>query len=338
MSQDVLRIGVIGCGDYGRRHIRRFAGMPDVQVVALADPSEQAREKAQQALAEAGRCTVQSFAEYRRLLEVPMDAVCIASPDSQHVPQVLDALSAGLHVLCEKPLTLSIDDLERVIRARDDAGKVVCMTYQRRYDGAHRALRSEVLSGRWGKVLAISVYNAEDWITPNRGTWRHDPTHCPGGFFYDASGHQLDFVFWATGLHGEMVQAWKHRAGTPVPIRVWGHALLSGGVPMSFCFVGHADAWREQINIHCEGRDFFVENFKPGATAGKQSGEPFSLRGRVAALEPESQSDGVDAEFVRVVRGELPNPAPPEETRPVIQFTRAALRSADLGTPVYVGP
>lgn len=338
MERAPLRIGVVGCGDFGRRHVRRFASLDNVVVAAVADPSPVARAAAVDLVHQLGRPAPESFTSFEELLRVPLDAVCIASPDAYHVPQVLAALNAGLHVLCEKPLTLSLNELEAVLEARARTGKVVCMTYQRRYDPAHRLLRQEIFSGRWGPVQAVSVYNCEDWITPNKGTWRHDPLLCPGGFLYDAAGHQLDFVFWATGLVPVSVQAWKHHAGTPVPIRVWGTALLSGGVPMTFHFVGDADAWREQVNIHCERRDFFVESYKPGATPGKGRDTDKTPFQRAMPLTSTEQPLGCDTEFIAIIEGKLPNPAPPEDTRPVVQFTSAALRSAALGRPVLCEP
>jgi predicted dehydrogenase len=244
-----LRIGIIGCGALGRVHAERFAAVPGVEIIALSDPVEESMDRVAALLPASPEMRAR---DYRALLAAGLDAVCIASPDSFHVRQVLDALEAGLHVLCEKPLTPRVEELRAVIAARDRAGRQVSMTYPRRYDASMRRLRDEIRSGRWGEVTSVTAYNAEDWITPNRGTWRHDPEITPGGFFYDASGHQLDTIFWVTGLSGGEVSARVDRCGTPVPIKVWGNAELSGGAPLVFAFVGDAHLWREQINIHCE--------------------------------------------------------------------------------------
>ncbi len=325
MRDRPLRIGIIGCGDYGMRHALKMRDIPGVTVVALADPVPDSAQRIAEILDPPPAMVTR---DHRELLAAGLDAVCIASPDAFHVPQILDCLKAGLHILCEKPLTPSVQELEQVLQARDAAGTILALTYQRRYDGAHRAMRREILSGRWGKVTAVTIYNAEDWITPNRGTWRHDPDICPGGFFYDASGHQLDMVFWATGLRGTRVRAWTRNAGTRVPIRIWGNALLTGDVPLTFHFVGDAHAWREQVNIHCEGRDFCVENFRAR----------WCVEGKPEPIEPGEPGDGSDVEFIRMIRDGAPNPAPPEDTRAVIRFTEAALRSAAREEDVTVAP
>lgn len=287
-------------------------------IAALADPDPQCLHDA---AALVSHPDVVRASDHRELLDAPLEAVCIASPDTHHVRQVLDSLAAGKHVLCEKPLTRSESELRDVIEARDSTDLVVAMTYQRRYDAAHRTMRQRILSGEFGRVTAVTVYNSEDWITPNRGTWRHDPERCPGGFFYDASGHQLDMVMWATGLSPATVAATVSCAGTRVPIRVWGVAELAGEVPMTFHFIGDGHAWREQINIHCERMDFIVENYRP----------KWIEDGKPVEIVPESSTLGADAEFVGMIRGELPNPAPPDELWPVLRFTNAALESARTG-------
>jgi predicted dehydrogenase len=318
-----LRVGIIGCGALGVIHAERFGVIDGVRVVALSDPNPEAMARAVAALPHPP--AVQTT-DYRALLDAGLDAVCIASPDGYHVPQVMDALAANLHVLCEKPLTPDPDELAAVIASKDEVGRVVSMTYPRRYDMGIRAARRAILSGRWGRVTSVVAYNAEDWVTPNRGTWRHDPELCPGGFFYDASGHQLDTLMWMTGLEPEAVSAETETRGTPVPLVIWGRARLEGGVPMAFTFVGDAHKWREQCAVHCEGTDFVIENGKALWVQGN----------RLEPVPTDTPDETADEAFVRHLRGDGPNWAPPEELWPVLRFTRAALESAGTGAPVTV--
>ncbi len=311
----MVQVGIIGCGALGVIHAKRFSAIPDVQVIALADPAEAAMDRAAAALPHPPR--VRSM-DYRDVLDAGLDAACIATPDAFHVPQLLDALAANLHVLCEKPLTLDPSELEAVLASRDEVKRVVAMTYPRRWDRGMQAMREEILSGRWGRVTAVTIYNAEDWITPNVGTWRHDPAVCPGGFLYDANGHQLDTVFWATGLRAETVRAQTDNRGTPSPMVTWGTAELTGAVPMVFSFVGDAHKWREQVNIHCEGTDFAIENSRAMWVQGRD------LVPLPSAAPPETTEEA----FIRLIHGEGLNWAPPDDVWPVLEFTRAALQSA----------
>ncbi len=318
-----LRVGIIGCGALGVIHATRFEQIEGISVAALSDPHPVAMERAASGLV---RRPDVLTADYRELLDSGLDAVCIASPDSFHIPQVMDALAANLHVLCEKPLTPRKEELEAVLASMEEVGKVVSLTYPRRYDAGIRAMREEILSGRWGRVTSLTAYNAEDWITPNRGTWRHDPALCPGGMFYDASGHQLDTAMWAAGLAGEKVWAESDNRGTPNKMFVRGAATLTGGVPLTFAFVGDAHKWREQINFHCEGADFAIVDGR--AYAIRETGlEPFA---------PEGSGETADEAFIKLLRDEGPNWAPPSDVWPVLRLTSAALLSATEGRTVTI--
>ncbi len=320
--QTKLRVGIAGCGALGVIHAERFAAMPNVEVVAVCDPSAESRERA----AQAAGGTRLSVADYDAMLAADLDAVCIATPDALHVRQVLAALDRGLHVLCEKPLTPYAEELEQVIAAADRAQRVVTMTYPRRHDGGIRAMRREILSGKWGKVKTVLAYFAEDWMTTCRGTWRHDPVLCPGGFFFDSNGHQLDTLFWATGLEGVIVRAQSDNRGTAVPIWMWGTATLTGDVPMTFSFVGDAQTWCEHVIIHCEGREFRMENL----TAR------WMVDGQLVPIEPEEPTENADDVLVRLIGGEGTNWAPLNGIWPVLRFTQAALASAGSGEETVV--
>ncbi len=318
----MLKVGIIGCGALGRVHAERFTRMAGVKLAALAEPNRANLEATVRMIPH----TIEARTDYREILDSGLDAVCIASPDAMHVPQVLDALAANLHVLCEKPLTADPYELEAVIASRDETGKVVSLTYPRRYDAGIRAMEREIKSGKWGRVLQVTMYNAEDWITPNRGTWRHDPKICPGGFFYDASGHQIDTILWVTGLAPIRVFARMSNRGMPSPMAAWGTSLLEGGVPVTFAFEGAAHTWREQINIHCELMDFTILNGK-AFWLGEGEIEPMALG------EPDEHADHA---FVRLIREGGRNWAAPEDVWPVLRFTRAALDSAAFGRDVEI--
>jgi len=321
---NVVRIGIIGCGALGAVHARRLSEMEGVAITAVSDPNPEAMARVAGPL---GASTM-SEQDYHELLKSGLDAVCIASPDSFHVAQILDALDAGLHVLCEKPLTLEPTELQAVVDRRDRTGLHVSMTYPRRYGGGIRAMRNEFLSGQWGAIKMITAYNTEDWLTPNIGQWRHDPKLCPGGFLHDANGHQIDTILWAGGLDVESVFAEVENRGTPVPIVIWGSARLTGGIPMSFTFVGDGHLWREQVNFHCEKRDFVMDN---GRTL-------WNVDGKLVPVAPDERWESSDAAFIRLIRGEGPNWSPPEEFWPVLRFTRAALESGARRVPVTVPP
>ncbi|HZT41390.1 MAG TPA: Gfo/Idh/MocA family oxidoreductase [Chthonomonadaceae bacterium] len=348
-STNILRGGIIGCGALGLVHARRLQGLPGVQIVAVSDPDAAAMQRVADALAaESTGAPVKTFADYRDLLtQSELDFACINSPNRWHVEQLLASLEHGLHVLCEKPLSMVPAEVQRVVEATQKSGRLVAIAYQSRYRRDARILRRALYSGKWGRVTSVSIFSCEDWITPNVGTWRHDPERCPGGFFADANGHQLDLLFWLTGLEAMWVRATTETRGTPVPMTTWGESRLRvqspqiatqplpqeiashvpvEGIPFTFTFVGDAHHWSEEFRITTERADFVIRNTRLLFTDGSGPLGPF----------PESEIDPAvaglpdlpDTAFIAALRGGPPIVTPPETVWPVLRFTLAALDSA----------
>jgi predicted dehydrogenase len=289
-----------------------------------------------------GNQTIGEYANYRDLLKQDdLNAVCISSPNAWHVEQILASLENGLHVLCEKPLSMVPAEVSRIVDAAAASGKEVMIAYQSRYRRDSRILRRAILSGKWGKVTSVSIFTCEDWITPNVGTWRHDPARCPGGMFVDANGHQLDLLFWLTGLKPDWVRATTENRGTPVPMVTWGEARLSAAdctayapVPFVFMFAGHARHWGEEIRIQTEGADFLIHDTKLTWSDGNHAPTPFPE----SEVHPDDADDDTpDTAFVSALRGGPANASRPETVWPVLRFTLAGLASAATGEPARCG-
>ena len=137
-----VRIGVVGAGLIAQvAHLPLLRARPaDFTVVGLADPDAITRRRV------AARFGIDAAAPTQaELLDAAdLDAVLIASPNGAHGAQVLEALAAGVHVLVEKPLCLSVEEAERIAAARDRVGRVVQVGYMKRYDPAVEALLDEL--------------------------------------------------------------------------------------------------------------------------------------------------------------------------------------------------
>jgi len=351
-----IRIGIIGCGALGIVHAQRLSALPGIQICAVSDPDDAAMRRVADVLPEI--TPVEFYSDYRDMLaNANLTAVCINSPNRWHVEQLLASLDRKLHVLCEKPLSMVPAEVEQVVEATKAAGTTVAIAYQSRYRRDSRILRRALQSGAYGKVTSIDVFSCEDWITPNRGTWRHDPDRCPGGFFADANGHQLDLLFWLTGLRPLELRATIENRGTPVPMVTWGEARLgdgeaplpdrsdrsdegmvagtcplSEGVPFTFTFVGDARHWGEDIHIQTEKADFVMRDTKLLWSDGTQGLGPFPDPPGEPA--PSELGDTPDGAFIAALRGGPPVVSPPHTVWPVLRFTLAALESARRGEPV----
>ncbi len=334
-----IRFGMIGCGALGVVHAERLTAIPGVTVTVVSDPDQQAMERTAAASANPpGSAAIAKVTDYKDLLKSDsLDAVCISSPNPWHVEQILASLESGLDVLCEKPLSMEPAEVRKVVDAAAASGKQVMIAYQSRYRRDSRILRRAIQSGKWGKVTSVSVFTCEDWITPNVGTWRHDPERCPGGMFVDANGHQLDLLFWLTGLKPDWVRATTETRGTPVPMVTWGEARLSppngtaqAPIPLVFMFAGHARHWGEEIRIQTEGADFIVHDTELTWSDGNHAPTPFPE----SEVHPDdARSDTPDTAFVTALRGGVKNASAPETVWPVLRFTLAGMASTVSGKP-----
>ena len=145
-------------------HLPWIADLGDrFRLVAVADPDDRARREA----AHRHR-PLAAYADHRRMLaEQPLDAVLIASPNATHAEIACDAIEAGAHVLVEKPLCLTVEDVDRVIAARDKAGVVVQVGYMKRFDPAFEALLRDLPDDAGDLLhLASTTYDPglESWF------------------------------------------------------------------------------------------------------------------------------------------------------------------------------
>jgi len=112
-----VRIGIIGCGQIARNHVAALRGIAGVHVIAVAD-IDPAR-----ALAFAtDHGVAQSFDDVDEMLACGLDAVTVCTPHAAHEAGVLAAARHGVHVLCEKPIALSVDQADRMVAAADALG------------------------------------------------------------------------------------------------------------------------------------------------------------------------------------------------------------------------
>lgn len=155
-----LKVGLIGLGTVGQVvHLPVLAGLKDkFEVVAVCDVSAKLTHRVADTFQVPGRYT-----DHKAMLAAErLDIVAVINSDEYHADCAIDALEAGAHVLIEKPVCLSLEDLDRVIAARDAAGKVAFVGYMRRYAGAFTAMRERLAAAP--SILHVSV---RDIIGPN---------------------------------------------------------------------------------------------------------------------------------------------------------------------------
>jgi 1,5-anhydro-D-fructose reductase (1,5-anhydro-D-mannitol-forming) len=183
-----VRWGLIGASTIGREWMApAIASQPDSEVVAVAS-SDAARAGAY--AAELGIPKVHATVD-ELLADSDVDAVYISSTNERHESQVLAAAAAGKHVLCEKPLALSVEAARRMVDACRAAGVVMGTNHHLRNAAAHRALRDHVANGAIGQPLAARVFHAV-YLPAHLQGWRIDRPESGGGVILDITVHDAD--------------------------------------------------------------------------------------------------------------------------------------------------
>ncbi|WP_240418458.1 Gfo/Idh/MocA family protein [Paenibacillus periandrae] len=185
-----LKVGMISFA-HGHAHsyLKSLLELPEVEIVGIAD------EKSSRVEAVVSKHGLRYFADYRELLKTDADAVVICSENVNHAAQVIAAAEAGKHVLCEKPLGLSVAEMERMIEVCETNGVQLMTAFPCRYLAAVAKAKRAVDQGEIGEILAIKG--------TNRGTapggWFTDPSLSGGGALLDHTVHVMDLMNWFTG-------------------------------------------------------------------------------------------------------------------------------------------
>jgi predicted dehydrogenase len=191
MSATPLRVGIIGTGDFAAVcHIPGVQSHPQARVVAVSGR----RLEAARALAD--RFGIPDVhADYRELCARPdVDAITIVTPNVYHEQQVLAAVEHRKHVLCEKPLAMTVAEAERMLAAAESAGIVHMVAFTYRYLYGVRELRRRIRAGEIGEPFYVRMqYDSWSGFAPDRKIgWRDQTALAGGGMLYDIGSHLFD--------------------------------------------------------------------------------------------------------------------------------------------------
>jgi predicted dehydrogenase len=149
-----LRVGVLGCGPIAQAaHFEACTKARNADLYAICDVADDLRDRMA-----ATHAPTRSFGDYNAMLADPeVEAVIIATSDAFHVPAALQALQAGKHVLCEKPLATGIEEAESLRAAVASSGKVLQVGHMKRFDAGLQAAKS-FIDGQMGAMVALKAW------------------------------------------------------------------------------------------------------------------------------------------------------------------------------------
>jgi 1,5-anhydro-D-fructose reductase (1,5-anhydro-D-mannitol-forming) len=201
--------GLIGASDIAKtRMIEAINGQPDSAVVAVMSTSE---ERAKRYAAENG--IPRHYVSVEALLADPeVDVVYISTTNERHKAEVTLAANAGKHVLCEKPLALTMPDAREMLETCKRAHVVLGTNHHLRNAVTHRAVRRLIREGAIGKPLAARVFHAV-YLPPRLQGWRLDKPEAGGGVILDITVHDADALHFALDDNAEEVVAISSQQG-----------------------------------------------------------------------------------------------------------------------------
>ncbi len=208
-----VRFGIIGVGNMGSSHAKKLlAGEGENAVLSAVCDLNPA--KCEAILAMEGAENVKAFSDYHELLASGLcDAVIVAVPHYFHPPISIDAMRAGLHVICEKPAGVYTKQVKEMNAVARESKTLFTMMFNQRTNCVYRKMHDLIEAGELGEIKRInwiittwyrsqSYYDSGDW----RATWRGEG----GGVLFNQCPHQLDLIQWITGMHPSRVHSFCH--------------------------------------------------------------------------------------------------------------------------------
>ena len=184
-----VRWGVLGSGGIARRRTipEGIVQAGNRELVAVYDVNPEVNAEV------AKEFDVSPAGSLEELLGTEIDAVYVATPANLHCGHVLACAGAGKHVLCEKPLGMTVEEGERMIAACADAGVLLGTAFMMRFHTQHQAALEMIWEGKLG-TLTFGRAQLSCWYPPMEGAWRQDPAAGGGGSLIDMGGHCIDLL------------------------------------------------------------------------------------------------------------------------------------------------
>ena len=201
MRNGKVGIGIVGAGNIAALHARVIKDLPQAELIGIYDVKKSAAE------AMAANFGCQAFSDYSEFLSVSeMDAVTIATPSGLHGTMAIPAAKAGKHVFCEKPLDITLEKADDIIKACEKNNVILSPVFQGRFARPVQLVKEAMRTGRFGRMVLASgqmrwyreaaYYSGSNW----RGTWKMDG----GGALMNQAIHMVDMLLYINGAPDEV--------------------------------------------------------------------------------------------------------------------------------------
>ena len=190
----LIRVGIIGCGGIANgKHMPSLKKLPNVEMVAFCDLIV---ERAEAAKAKYGTPDAAVYTDYKELLaDKTIDVVHVCTPNRSHSFITVDALDAGKHVMCEKPMAINSAEARKMLDAQKRSGKKLTIGYQSRQAAGAQYLKKEAEAGTFGEIYYAKATALRRRAVPTWGVFLNEYEQ-GGGPLIDIGTHSLDLTLW----------------------------------------------------------------------------------------------------------------------------------------------
>ncbi|GKX28395.1 Gfo/Idh/MocA family oxidoreductase [Vallitalea longa] len=191
---DKLKAGIIGCGGIANgKHMPSIKKVEQVELIAFCDIVE---ERAVKASKDFGKSDAKCYTDYKKMLaDNNLDVVYVCTPNREHSFITIDALEAGCHVMCEKPMAKTVKEAEAMVEAAKRTGKKLTIGYQNRFRADSQYLKKACQRGDLGDVYFAKAHAIRRRAVPTWGVFLNEEEQ-GGGPLIDIGTHALDLTLW----------------------------------------------------------------------------------------------------------------------------------------------
>ena len=198
--KDTVGFGISGAGMIAEHHAKAMADVENVRLIGFYDKTDAAKKRAEQ-------FGCRAFSSLEEMLKDPeIDAVTIATPSGVHGVVAIEAARAGKHILCEKPLEITVERVDEMIKACDENHVLLSSVFQTRFSKPVQLVHEAMRNGRFGRMVLASAqmrwYRQPSYYTGStwRGTWKMDG----GGALMNQAIHMIDLLLYINGAPEEV--------------------------------------------------------------------------------------------------------------------------------------
>jgi len=273
-----IRFAIIGCGGFVRYHCRGMkAGVPEMKCAGLCDIIPEHASKLRDEFFAADDPPM--FEDYRDMLDaVKPEAVLVSTPHTLHFEHARGALSAGAHVMVDKPMVTSAVHARQLVRHAKRVKRDLQIAIQGTYTDTFAYARQLLTDGTMGRLQLVTGILAQGWKPFTVGKWRQDPKLSGGGQMYDSGAHVFSAMMFLVDSPVREVFCWADNKGCRVDINAVATIKFKSGAMATMTSGGDCRAWRShlilqgenaQMDISPHGGDFRVQgnSFKDPITA-----------------------------------------------------------------------